>query len=209
MRTLLDASVDYDTLTEIRIIIGSDPMVSSIRSITGRNSGRYIFVETTVEMATSDLKEAHRESERIEEEIRQQVPNVERVLIHYEPEKKVRLRYAVPLQDREGLIGDHFGETPYFAIFDVDTENNRIRWQDTIANPFTDVEKRKGVQVAETLLAQGVDVVFLHHPLSGKGAGYAFEAAGVEMRMTSATTLAEAIDEAVGGRDEEAVDSPR
>ena len=40
MRTLLDASVDYDTLNEIRTIIQSDPMVSSIKSITGRNSGR-------------------------------------------------------------------------------------------------------------------------------------------------------------------------
>ena len=83
MKTLLDASVDYDTLSEIRTIIRSDPVVSRIRSVTGRNSGRYIFVEAVVEMATSDLKEAHRASERIEEAIHLRVRNIERVVIHY------------------------------------------------------------------------------------------------------------------------------
>ena len=208
MKTLLDASVDYDTLSKIRAIILSDPVVSRIRSVTGRNSGRYIFVEAVVEMATPDLKKAHRESERIEENIRRQVPNVERILIHYEPEERVRLRYAVPLQDREGLIGDHFGEAPYFAIVDVDTREGRIERQEIVDNPFTDAEERKGVQVAEMLLAQKVDVVLLHHSLSGKGAGYAFEAAGVEMRMTTAATLAEAIADVVGSHGEGGGASP-
>lgn len=203
MRTLLDASVDYDTLNEIRTIIESDPMVSSIRSITGRNSGRYIFVEAMVEMATSDLKEAHQASERIEQNIRQQVENVERVLIHYEPRKKTHLKYAVPLQDREGSVSRHFGEAPYFAVLDVNIEKNRIERQNVISNPFTDVEKRKGGQVAEMLLAQEVDVVFVHHTLSGRAAGYALEAAGVEVRMTSAATLAEVIDDVVGRHEEE------
>jgi len=209
MRTLLDASVDYDTLNEIRSIIESDPKVSGIKGITGRNSGRYIFVEAMVEMAELDFEKAHRESERIEHDIRQQGQNVERVLIHYEPGKKTHLRYAVPLQDREGLISAHFGEAPYFAILDYDVEKNQIERQDAISNPFTDVEKRKGGQVAEMLLAQEPDVVFLHHSLSGRAAGYALEAAGVEMRMTSAATLAEVIDDLVGRHGEGAAASPR
>jgi len=203
MRTLLDASVDYDTLNEIRTIILSDPMVSSIKSITGRNSGRYIFVEAMVEMAESDFEKAHLESERIEQNVRHQVENIERIIIHYEPRKKTHLRYAVPLQDREGLVSVHFGEAPYFAILDINIEKNLIERQDIISNPFVDVEKRKGGQVAEMLLAQGVDVVFLHHSLSGRAAGYALEAAGVEMRMTSAATLAEVIDDVAGRHGEE------
>ncbi|MBA7476662.1 Ferrous-iron efflux pump FieF [subsurface metagenome] len=209
MRTLLDASVDYDTLNEIRTIILSDPMVSSIKRIAGRNSGRYIFVEAMVEMAASDFEKAHRASERIEQNIRHQVQNVERVLIHYEPEKKTRLRYAVPLKGREGSVSDHFGEAPYFAILDFDIENNRFERQDIISNPFTDVEKRKGGQVAEMLLAQEPDVVFVHHSLSGRAAGYALEAAGVEMRVTSAASLAEVIDHVVGRHREETNASPR
>jgi predicted Fe-Mo cluster-binding NifX family protein len=71
-----------------------------------------------------------------------------------------------------------------------------------------DVEKRKGGQVAEMLLAHEIDVVFVHHSLSGRAAGYALEAAGVEMRATSAATLAEVIDDVVVNHGEETDASP-
>ncbi|NLM29787.1 MAG: cation diffusion facilitator family transporter [Methanomicrobiales archaeon] len=203
MKPLLDASVDYDTLSEIRNIISSDPTVSRIRSVTGRNSGRYIFVEAVIEMATPDLKEAHQASDRIEEAIQRQVQNVERVVIHYEPEEKRCLRYAVPLEDREGRISDHLGEAPYFSIFDIDTGKDHVRRQDIIVNPFTDAEERKGVQIAEMLIEQKIDVVLMRHSLSGKGISYAFEASGVEMRLTDAATLAEAIEDVTGHSGEE------
>ncbi len=209
MKPLLDASVDYDTLSEIRTIIRSDPIVSSIKSVTGRNSGRYIFVEAVVEMATSDLNEAHQASERIEEAIQTRVQNVERIVIHYEPEERAHLRYAAPLQDREGLISDHPGEAPYFAIFDIDVRENRVERQDIIANPFTGAEERKGVQIAGMLLAEKIDVVLLRHPLEGKGIGYVFEAEGIEMRLTTAATLAEVIDETIERHREEAGAPPR
>lgn len=197
MKPLLDASVDYDTLSEIHGIIQSDPMVSSIKSVTGRNSGRYIFVEAVVEMATSDLKEAHQASVRIEEAIHRQVQNVERIIIHYEPEERVHLRYTAPVQDREGLISDHPGEAPYFAISDLDVREGRVVRQDLIENPFSGAEERRGVQIAEMLLAEEIDVILLHHPIVGKGIGYVFEAAGVEMRITTVATVAEAIDEEI------------
>ncbi len=209
MKPLLDASVDYDTLSEIRTIIRSDPIVSSIKSVTGRNSGRYIFVEAVVEMATSDLNEAHQASEHIEEAIQTRVQNVERIVIHYEPEERAHLRYAAPLQDREGLISDHPGEAPYFAIFDIDVRENRVERQDIIANPFTGAEERKGVQIAGMLLAEKIDVVLLRHPLEGKGIGYVFEAEGIEMRLTTAATLAEVIDETIERHREETGASPR
>ncbi len=209
MKPLLDASVDYDTLSEIRTIIRSDPIVSSIKSVTGRNSGRYIFVEAVVEMATSDLNEAHQASEHIEEAIQTRVQNVERIVIHYEPEERAHLRYAAPLQDREGLISDHPGEAPYFAIFDIDVRENRVERQDIIANPFTGAEERKGVQIAGMLLAEKIDVVLLRHPLEGKGIGYVFEAEGIEMRLTTAATLAEVIDETIERHREETGAPPR
>ena len=83
-------------------------------------------------MATSNLNEAHQASERIEGHT---PPGSERqrIVIHYEPEEKVHLRYAVPLQDREGLVGDHPGEAPSFAIFDVDVRTDRVERQDIVA----------------------------------------------------------------------------
>jgi cation diffusion facilitator family transporter len=193
MRTLLDASVDYATLDAIRSAIRSDPMVRAIKSVTGRNSGRYIFVEATVTMPETDLEEAHRASERIQEKIREQVPNIERVLIHYEPEERTHLRYAVPLRDREGTISPHFGEAPFFALIDFDVKEGAFERQEIIANPAKDLEKRKGIRTAEMLLAHHPDTVITKEPLSGKSAHYVFEAAYVQVRETDAASLSEVI----------------
>jgi predicted Fe-Mo cluster-binding NifX family protein len=58
------------------------------------------------------------------------------------------------------------------------------------------MEKSKGVQVAEWLIGQKVDLVLLRESLRGKGSVYVFSDAGVEMQETGATTLAEALEEA-------------
>ena len=48
MRVLLDASLDPETLTQVRQIIESDPATDQINSLTGRNSGRYRFLEAEI-----------------------------------------------------------------------------------------------------------------------------------------------------------------
>jgi divalent metal cation (Fe/Co/Zn/Cd) transporter len=58
MRTLLDASIDHGTRDAIRSAILAEPMVIGIKDLTGRNSGRYIFVEAGVVMKQTDLAEA-------------------------------------------------------------------------------------------------------------------------------------------------------
>ena len=45
IRVLLDASLDFKTLTTIREIILENPQVSKINVLTGRNSGRFKFIE--------------------------------------------------------------------------------------------------------------------------------------------------------------------
>jgi len=71
MRVLLDASVDSETLGKIRSVIQAEPAVTSIQNLTGRNSGRYVFVEATVALRVSDLKQAHLVSQRIEHNIKE------------------------------------------------------------------------------------------------------------------------------------------
>ena len=102
MRVLLDASVSHEVLDKIGSLIQAEPVVSTVKNLVGRNSGRYIFVEATIIVRITDLTKAHLVSGQIEQKIRNAVPNIDRVLIHYEPETKTRLRYAISLNDREG-----------------------------------------------------------------------------------------------------------
>jgi cation diffusion facilitator family transporter len=195
MRVLLDASLDANTLDQVRAIIETEPTVTEIRSLVGRNAGRYRFLEADVALRVDDLEKAHTVSQRIERTIREQVPHVERVLLHYEPRTRTHTRYAVPLADAGGTLSEHFGEAPFFGLVTVRTADGHIERQEVLANPHTEVEKAKGIRVGEWLVGLKIDVVLLREDVHGKGPAYVFADAGVETRLTQVTNMDEAITE--------------
>jgi cation diffusion facilitator family transporter len=195
MRVLLDASIDYQTLNQVRNILENHPMVAKVQSLTGRNAGRYRFLQVSVIMRTGDLQKAHQTSERLESEIREKIPHVERVVIHYEPQPRTHTRIAVPLADPSGLISDHFGGSPYFALLTIRLADHRVEKQEVIENPHVNVEKAKGIRVAEWLVHQKVDQVVMREDLSHKGPAYVFGNAGVTMTITKGRNIRELIEE--------------
>jgi len=194
MRVLLDASVDAKTLEKIRLLIIEAPEVATVKELVARNSGRYIFVQANLIFRITDLERAHLASERIEAKIRKELPHVDRVLIHYEPQARTSLRYATPLQDAQGTLGEHFGESPYFALVEIDLREMELAKQEIVANPYKDLAKGKGLKVAKFLLTYKPDVILCKESLSGKGPGYAFAEAGVETSQTEAKTLEELVN---------------
>ncbi|MFZ2535567.1 cation diffusion facilitator family transporter [Methanothrix sp.] len=193
MRVLLDASVDAPTLERIRALILEAPEVVSIKELMARNSGRYLFVQANLTLRVADLKRAHLASERIESRIRKEIPQVDRVQIHYEPIVGSRRRYAAPLADMRGTLSKHFGESAYFALVEMDFEEMKLLRQEIVANPHKDLSKGKGLKVAQFLLGFKPDVVFSRESLEGKGPGYAFAEAGVETAQTDVETLEELV----------------
>lgn len=147
MRVLLDASLDADTILQIRDIITAEPPVAEFKWATGRNAGRFRFVEAEVALRVRELERAEATTRRIEERIRQAVPYVERVLIHAEPMERTHLRYAIPLNDTAGELSDHLGEAPYFALVTVRLADEAIEEQQVVTNPHQALERAKGIQV--------------------------------------------------------------
>jgi cation diffusion facilitator family transporter len=88
MRVLLDASLDSETLGQVRAIIEGQPAVVEVYSLTGRNAGRYRFIEAEVGVRVRELDKAHQVGHTIAAAIREQVPHVERALIDVEPADK-------------------------------------------------------------------------------------------------------------------------
>ncbi|MCK9565266.1 MAG: cation diffusion facilitator family transporter [Methanothrix sp.] len=202
MRVLLDASVEAKTLDKIRLLIMEAPEVASIGELVARSSGRYLFVQANLILRITDLKRAHLAGERIESRIRREIPHVDRVLIHYEPSTQSSLRYASPLQDAQGTLGEHFGESPYFALVEIDLREMLFSKQEIVANPYKDLAKGRGLKVAKFLLTYKPDVILSKESLAGKGPGYVFAEAGVETTQTQAKTLEELVNgllEAKGG----------
>jgi cation diffusion facilitator family transporter len=194
MRVLLDASIDFDTLEQIRKIIEAEPLVVSVRSLVGRSAGRFRFVQADAIMRTEDLKKAHDVSENIESVIRREVQNVIRVTIRVEPQARDYLRLAIPVEEPDGRVSQHFGEAPYFALILIRRSDLKIEEREFIRNPHTKVEKAKGIQVAEWLVNQKVDRVILREEIAHKGPGYVLSNAGVKIRVVPMSELDEAID---------------
>ena len=197
MKVLLDASLDGETLSQVRTIIESFPGVKEVKSVVGRNSGRYRFLQADIVVRTSDLDKAHRLSEQLDEAIRDGVSNVERVVIHYEPQLKSSLIYGVPLSDPRGMVSAHLGKASYFALVELKVDDASLVRQEIVVNPYQAEEKQKGLQVARMLVDQGVDVLLVREELEGKGPSYVLADAGVETRITGATTLGEVLREAL------------
>ena len=197
MRVLLDASIDFSTLDRIREIIRSEPMVDEIQSLMGRNAGRFRFIQASITLKTENLEKANRVSKEIETKIRDQVGRLEKVMIHYEPQKRSHDRIALPLETDTGRICEHFGEAPYFGIVHVRRKDKEIEKREILENPHRAVKTAKGIRVAEWLVKHGIEHVGMKEDISQKGPGYVFSNGGVKMHIISADQIDQAIAEII------------
>jgi len=117
-------------------------------------------------------------------------------LIHVEPAEKPVRRLAVPLASSDGSISQHFGTAPYFVLRDVRVEDGALLEQRVVTNPYAGDPRGRGLKVAEWLLEQGVDALFTADDIRGKGPGYALGDAGVQVMITAAERIEEALADA-------------
>lgn len=191
LRVLLDASIDFETLDRVKTIILKDPQTASVKALWGRNSGRFKFIEADIVIKARDLIKAHAVSRRIEKGIRGQLPEVDHILIHYEPQKKDISTFAVPLAEDRASPSEHFGDAPYFYIGSRREADGVIFSETFHRNPYATEEKGKGIKVSEWLLSRGVDTVYSPKGFQGRGPGYVFSDAGVDVIVSPDKTLEE------------------
>jgi len=191
IRVLLDASLDFETMAQVKGIILTDPQVEKIKGLWGRNSGRYKFIEADLTLNVRDLERAHVITDKIAERIREKIPHVDHVLIHYEPIRKETITYAVPLTDDKETISEHFGEAPFFALITLRAKDGTIVKQENLTNPYLQEEEGKGIRVSEWLVHKGVDNIFTKKSFEGKGPFYVFSNARVAMIITTQKRLSD------------------
>lgn len=194
IRVLLDASVEPELLSKIRETLNRDPDVIEVHDLIGRNSGPYRFVEAHVVLDIHDLEQAHQVSYRLEEAVHELAPNVDRVLIHFEPEHRETYVYAVPLEDGD-VLSREFGEAERYALVTVGSEDKQVREIRCIDNPYADQPSGRGIRIAQMLIDEEVDAVFVREEIEGKGPYYVLTADHVAVLQTDAETLREALAE--------------
>ncbi|MFX0091667.1 MAG: cation diffusion facilitator family transporter, partial [Candidatus Hodarchaeota archaeon] len=181
MRVLLDASIEDETIMEVRTILEDHPQVREVKRLVGRNAGRFRFLEIEVRIHAPTFENAHLVSEELEKQIFKQIENVDQISIHYSPEKKKIERICIPLAVLPNEISPHFGAAPYFAFIDWDISQKKILKKQIVENPHIHLEKAKGIRVAELIIKEKVDRVILKENLKGEGPEYVFQRMGVIM----------------------------
>ncbi len=84
IKVLLDASLDHESIDNIKKILEDEKQIKNINNITGRNAGSFKFVQLDLALETDSLKEAHKLAHSIEDKIKEKMPFVEKVVVHYQ-----------------------------------------------------------------------------------------------------------------------------
>lgn len=198
IRVLLDASLDFNSLNRIRELVLADPRVAEINNLWARNAGRYKFVELDVTLRLSDLDKGHLVSEEIENRVKLEIAQVDRVLIHCQPMQRDILTFGLPLTGDKLSISDHFGEAPFFQLVRLQGKGRNIIEERVLKNPYLEEEKAKGIKVANWLLEKGLDVLIVHQDQAGRGPGFVLGNAGAEILLTEETNAEKALAKVAG-----------
>ncbi|HOW15103.1 NifB/NifX family molybdenum-iron cluster-binding protein [Methanosarcina sp.] len=92
--------------------------------------------------------------------MKNEVKNLEHLVINVKPEKVSVTKIAFPVLMPEGLhskVSRHFSKAPYFIF--IELEEDKIKSWDVSENPAAGLEKKKGLRAAEFLKSQGVNVL--------------------------------------------------
>ena len=195
-KTLLDVVIDFDKRNELYNLIEGFPHVKNIISLAVRGYGKYVFLEVEIllkrEMPLYQIKEL---KDKLITKIKDRYPNVFRVLIIAQHQEKTQEKVAVPLLNNDGVnsrISDHFGESPFFAFLLF--EDKKLIKFEVSPNKFKNVEKRKGILIADWLSSEKIDNLFLKNDLK-KGPKLVFDNSLIDVSLTNFEIISQLIED--------------
>ncbi|MDD3986043.1 MAG: cation diffusion facilitator family transporter [Methanobacterium sp.] len=171
---LLDANLDSKVLEKIKAIAISFEGVKGIHNIKIRRSGPYIFAELHVETDINlSLQKVSTISKSMEQRIKNEVNDLNSIIIKIEPKKKFVVRIAIPIDKDKGLnsvISKHFGKAPYFLVVDVNNDN--IKNSQLMKNPAATFEQKKWLKTVKFLKNKEVNILLFNGKIN-EGPSYA------------------------------------
>ena len=162
--SLLDASVAQDEEKQAREYLESIPSVEKVSEVIIRKAGSVLFLKATLQMDTQGFDQAHHLVDEIEEKLKEDIPALEKVTIHYEPVKKPYRRIASLYQADRKTPASTFGTTSYILLEDIPREANKSNPADGvlpkrtwISNPYLKDSHGRAMKLAAWLIRQHVN----------------------------------------------------
>ncbi len=196
LKVLLDAEVDKETLDRIEEIVESHPLVERVKSITGRSSGSYKFIEMEVVLKIDDFERAHEIVHQIEQQVKKQVPFIERLVIHFEPPEEKEKVVALLLEENSKPCTSP-ERCKKVVLYTFDGKHLKKLRDEEIEEHLT-AEKGSCATFIERLSCQKVRCLLIGKNFFGKGALYAMAYYNIEIgEVEDSSTIEEALRKGV------------
>ncbi len=158
---LMDVSPSEEIEQKIARAIESVPGVEEYFDLRLRKSGPFIFGETKIGIRKFvDVKRAHEIADRIEQEVKRRVPQIDSFTIHVEPFRSNFHHLVIPVKEKKGLdsqISNHFGRAPYFLF--VNLEGKKIKGFYFLENLHKDKPIRAGLAASKLIAQQKSEIL--------------------------------------------------
>ena len=155
---LLDASISPEITEKAKRIILSHPAVNSIQTLYIRRAGSIYIADITLQINERNMAKAHEVIDKIEEELRKEIPNLQVITLHYEPAKAPYRKKAI-LLDKNGQIARRMRDVAKIMIISKTPDGREISY--TVDNPYFGEGKGHSIRLLSWLIKENVsEVVF-------------------------------------------------
>jgi divalent metal cation (Fe/Co/Zn/Cd) transporter/predicted Fe-Mo cluster-binding NifX family protein len=190
-----DKTIINEILNEIKkrddsFSLDINSLIFEFNKINGRSSGRYLFLELSVKINPKlTLLEIAIIEKYVKEKILDNFSHIESILFNFQPYKHDKIKIAVPIKNNDALnseLENHFGDAKYFAV--ISKHKNSNPTVEILGNPYLNVEKKKGILIAEWLATFGIDFVLVKKTLN-KGPTLALNNSRIEIQVQESKFL--------------------
>ena len=189
VKVLLDISLSAEKLEAYSKIIARQPGVLMVKSIRGRNTGSFRFIDVDVGLKAYNVEQANYLASIIETRLKEEDTTIETVFVHYAHELPRIISILIPTDESGKRISNYFGDSTHLTKLKYDTESKRYSDFITKVNPYRKAEKNRGIKLAEHIIDEGIDTVCCKEDLHEKGPGLMFHRFGIEVRKTDVDDL--------------------
>jgi cation diffusion facilitator family transporter len=190
IRALLDMTLPAEKLDAYTKLVSRQPGVLSIKSIRGRNSGSFRFVDIDLGLKAYNLSAANSIASNVEKTLKDHDNTIDSVFVHYSHDLPERVSLVIPTDEQGETISTHFGKSTHLTFFTYERESGRLSNKQTEKNQFGDDMEHRGINLALYLIDRGIDSVCCREDLHDKGPGLMFYRFGIDVRKTEETDMA-------------------
>jgi len=182
--SLLDAA-DVALSKKVEQIVMSNAAVSQIQKVMVRKSGSVYFADIELNIVDTGVVKAHESVDTIVEMLHGEIPELEAVTIHYEPENSDYDVLVTLLAEDKKTVLDNMKDVVYLHFVKKSRLSGEVISDRYLDNPVREQERGKAFRLIAWLIAHHVDTIIMKHKNIDENILVLFDTLGISIKNPS------------------------